>query len=52
MDRMKFIKEKETETMTTEGHCRGSEKIHNRRKKKERQEVCSRELLELEKDIL
>ena len=38
--------------MTTEVHCRGSEKIHNIIKKKERQEGCSIELLELEKDIL
>ena len=50
---MKFTKEeKEIETMTIEGHCKGSQKRHNRRKKKERQEVCSRELLELAKDIL
>ena len=49
---MKFTKERDIETMTTECHCRGSETIHNRRKKKERQEGCSRELLELEKDIL
>ena len=50
---MKFTKEeKETETMTTEGHCRGSEKIHSRRKKKESQEECNRELLELARDIL
>ena len=36
---MNFTKEeKEIGTMTTEGLCKGSEKIHNRRKKKERQE--------------
>ena len=46
---MKFTKEEnETETMTTEGHCRGSEKSHSRRKKKE----SSKELLELARDIL
>ena len=50
---MKFTKEeKDTETMTTEGHCRGSEKSHSRRKKKESQEGCSKELLELARDIL
>ena len=38
--------------MTTEGHCRGSEKSHSRRKKKESQEECDKELLDLEKDIL
>ena len=38
--------------MTTKGHCRGSEKSQNKRKKKERQERCSRELLEVAKDIL
>ena len=49
---MKFTKEdKEIETMTTEGHCRGSEKSYNRRKKKKRQEECNRELLELARDI-
>ena len=53
VDRMKFSKEeKERETMTIEGHCRGSDKIHNRRKKKERHKGCSIELLELAKDIL
>ena len=50
---MKFTKEeREIETMTTKIDCRGSKKSHNRRKKKERQEGCSRELLELAKDIL
>ena len=38
--------------MTIEGHCKGSEKTHSRRKKKERQEEWNRELLELAKDIL
>ena len=38
--------------MTTEGHYSGSEKIHNKRKKKESQEECSKELLELARDIL
>ena len=38
--------------MTIEGHCRGSEKSRIRRKKKESQEECNRELLELEKYIL
>ena len=49
---MKFTKEREIETITIEGHYRGSEESHNRRKKKERQEGCSRELIELAKDIL
>ena len=50
---MKFTKEeKEIGTMTNECHCRGSEKIHNRRKKKEIQEEWNRELLELARDIL
>ena len=52
---MKFTKEKETETMTTEGHCMGSEESHNKINKKgikkEIQEECKRELLELERDI-
>ena len=48
---MKFAKERDIEIMTTEGHCRGSKKIHSRRKKKESQED-DRELLELAKDIL
>ena len=38
--------------MTTKGHCRGSEKSHNKIKKKESQEECNRELLELAKNIL
>ena len=41
--------------MTIEGHCRGLEESHNRRKKKgikkESQEECNKELLELERDI-
>ena len=50
MNMMKFTKEeREIETMTTEGHCRGSEKSHNRR---EREEGCCREFLESAKDIL
>ena len=39
-------------TMTTEGHCRGLEKIHSRRKKKERPEEFNREFLELVRDIV
>ena len=47
---MKFTKEeKETKTMTNEGHCRGSE-ISHIRKKKEIQED-DRESIELAKDI-
>ena len=49
---MEFTKEREIETMTTEGHCRGSEESHNKINKKESQEECNRELLELAKDIL
>ena len=50
---MKFTKEeKEREKMTNEGHCRGSNKSHNRRKKKESQEGCRKELLELVREIL
>ena len=53
MNRMKFTKEeKEKEIMTSEGHCRGLEKIHIRIKKKEIQEGCSKEFLELARDIL
>ena len=37
--------------MTIGGHCRGSKKIHSRRKKKESQEECNRDFLELERDI-
>ena len=48
---MKFTKEREIKTMSTEGHCRGSEKIHNKRKKKESQEECNKELLKLARDI-
>ena len=48
---MKFTKERGIETMTTEGHYRGSSEIHNKRKKKESQEECNRDLLELERDI-
>ena len=49
---MKFTKEeREIETMTIEGHCKGSKKIHNRREK-ERIQEADRELLELAKDIL
>ena len=52
MNMMKFTKEeREIEAMTTEGHCRGSEKNHNKRKKKESQEECNRELVELARDI-
>ena len=53
VNRMKFTKEeKETETTTTECHCMGLEKSHSRRKKKESQEGCRNELLELGRDIL
>ena len=38
--------------MTIECHCRGLEESHNKRKNKESQEECNRELLELAKDIL
>ena len=49
---MKFTnEEKETETMTTESHCRASKKIHSRREKKRSQED-DKELLELARDIL
>ena len=37
--------------MTTESHCRGSQKSHSRTKKKEIQEEWNRELLELARDI-
>ena len=43
---------RDIETMTTKGHCRGSEESHNKIKKKESQEECNRELLELARDIL
>ena len=50
---MKFTKEeRDIETMNTKGHCRGSQKSHDRRKKKERQKEDDKELLELGKDIL
>ena len=48
---MKFTKEREIEIMTTEGHCRGSEEIHNKIKNKESQEECNREFLGLARDI-
>ena len=37
--------------MTTEGHCKGSKKSHNKREK-ERSQEADRELLELAKEIL
>ena len=38
--------------MKTKGHCRGSQKGHSRRRKKENQEESNKELLELARDIL
>ena len=40
------------EVFFTEGHCRGSEKSHNNKKKKESKKECNREFLELARDIL
>ena len=51
VDRMKFIKERKIERMTTEGHYKGSEESHNKIKKKESQEECNKDLLELARDI-
>ena len=46
---MKFTKEeKETKKMTTKGHCMGSDKRHNIRKKR----GCSKEWIELARFIL
>ena len=45
-------REGDNKKMTTEGHCRGSEEIHNKRKNKESQEEYNRDFLELARDIL
>ena len=33
MDKMKFTKEREIETMTIEGHCRGSDERHDKERR-------------------
>ena len=52
MDKTKFTEESYIETMTAEVHYRGSEESHSRRKKRQRQKECNRELLGLARDIL